>query len=98
MVENRHEPKTYADLEALPEYEASKHIFQKATWEPFFNKFDGYDDTITLQFALHFHGGLAKVGELEFEVTKKFISEAIQLPNTGQKWMKGQPVDKNLCT
>jgi hypothetical protein len=98
MVVNHHEPETYADLEALPEYEATKHIFQKAGWELFFKKFDGYDDKITLQFALHFHGGLAKVGELEFEVTEQFISEAIQLPSTGQKWTKGQPVDKNLCT
>jgi hypothetical protein len=98
MVENRHEPETYADLEALPEYEATRDIFQKAGWEPFFKKFDGYDDSITLQFALHFQGGFAKVGELEFEVTEKFISEAIQLPTTGQRWTKGQPVDKKLCT
>jgi hypothetical protein len=98
MVVNHHEPETYADLEALPEYAATKHIFQKAGWEPFFKKFDGYDDKITLQFALHFHGGLAKVGELEFEVTEQFISEAIQLPSTGQRWTKGQPVDKKLCT
>ena len=48
MVVNRHEPETYADLEALPKYEATKHIFQKAGWEPFFKKFDGYDDSITL--------------------------------------------------
>jgi hypothetical protein len=48
MVANRHEPETFADLEALPEYEATKHIFQKARWEPFFKKFDGYDDSITL--------------------------------------------------
>ena len=69
MVVNRHETKNYADLEALPEYEATKHIFQKAGWELFFKKFDGYDDMVTLQFTPHFHGGLAKVGELEFEVT-----------------------------
>jgi hypothetical protein len=83
MVENRHELETYVDLEALPEYEATKHIFYKVGWEPFFKKFDGYDDSVTLQFTLHFHGGLAKVGELEFEFTEKFIYEAIQLPNTG---------------
>ena len=88
----------YADLEALPEYEATRDIFKKAGWEPFLKKFDGYNDAITLQFSLHFQGGFAKVGELEFEVTKKFISEAIQLPTTGQRWTKGQPVDKNLCT
>jgi hypothetical protein len=98
MVENRHEPETYADLEALPEYEATRDIFKKAGWEPFLRKFDGYNDAITLQFALHFQGGFAKVGELEFEVTEKFISEAIQLPTTGQRWTKGQPVDKKLCT
>jgi len=83
MVVNRHEPETYVDLEALLEYEATKYIFQKVGWESFLKKFDGYDDMITLQFALHFHGGLAKVGELEFEVTEQFISEEIQLPSTG---------------
>jgi hypothetical protein len=98
MVANRHEPETYADLEALPEYEATRDIFKQAGWEPFLKKFDGYNDAITLQFALHFEGGFAKVGELEFEVTEKFISEAIQLPTTGQRWTKGQPVDKKLCT
>jgi hypothetical protein len=98
MVENRHEPETYVDLEVLPEYEATRDIFKKAGWEPFLKKFDGYNDAITLQFALHFEGGLAKVGELEFEVMEKFISEAIQLPTTGQRWTKGQPVDKQLCT
>jgi hypothetical protein len=98
MVANRHEPETYADLEALPEYEATRDIFKQAGWEPFLKKFDGYNDAITLQFALHFEGGSSKVGELEFEVTEKFISEAIQLPNTGQRWTKGQPVDKKLCT
>jgi hypothetical protein len=36
------------------------------------------------------------VGELEFEVTEEFISEAIQLPTTGQIWTKGHPVDKQL--
>jgi hypothetical protein len=77
MVVNHHEPETYADLEALLEYEATKQIFQKVGWEPFFKKFDGYDDKIKLQFTLHFHGGLAKVGELEFEVTERFISEVI---------------------
>jgi hypothetical protein len=98
MVENRHEPETYADLEALPEYEATRDIFKQAGWEPFLKKFDGYNDAITLQFSLHFEGGFAKVGELEFEVTEKFVSEAIQLPTTGQRWTKGQPVDKQLCT
>jgi hypothetical protein len=97
MVENHHEPETYADLEALLEYEATRDIFKQAGWEPFLKKFDGYNDAITLQFALHFEGGFAKVGELEFEVTEKFISEAIQLPTIGQRWTKGQPVDKKLC-
>jgi hypothetical protein len=98
MVANCHEPETYADLEVLPEYEATRDIFKKAGWKPFLKKFDGYNDAITLQFALHFEGGLAKVGDLEFEVTEKFILEAIQLPTTRQRWTKGQPVDKQLCT
>jgi hypothetical protein len=97
MVANRHEPETYADLEALPEYGATRDIFKQAGWEPFLKKFDGYNDAITLQFALHFDGETAKVGEFEFGVTEEFIAEAIQLPTTGQRWTKGQPVDKELC-
>jgi hypothetical protein len=97
MVANRHEPETYADLEALPEYGATRDIFKQAGWEPFLKKFDGYNDAITLHFAMHFEGGTAKVGELEFEVTEEFIVEAIQLPTIGQRWTKGQPVDKKLC-
>jgi hypothetical protein len=96
MVANRHEPETYADLEALPEYGATKDIFKQAGWEPFLRKFDGYNDAITLQFALHFDGETAKVGELEFGVTEEFIAEAIQLPATGQRWTKGPLVDKEL--
>jgi hypothetical protein len=97
MVANRHELETYADLEALPEYKAMKEIFKQAGWEPFLKKFNGYNDAITLQFALHFDGETAKVGGLEFRVIEEFIAEAIELPTTGQRWMKGQPVDKELC-
>jgi hypothetical protein len=97
MVANRHEPETYADLETLPEYKATKEIFKQAGWESFLKKFNGYNDAITLQFALHFDGETAKVGGLEFRVTEEFIAEAIELPTTGQRWMKGQPVDKELC-
>jgi hypothetical protein len=97
MVANRHEPETYVDLEALPEHKATKEIFKRAGWEPFLRKFNGYNDAITLQFALHFDGETAKVGGLEFRVTEEFIAEAVELPTTGQRWMKGQPVDKELC-
>jgi hypothetical protein len=97
MVANRHEPETYADLETLPEYKATKEILKRAGWEPFLRKFNGYNDAITLQFALHFDGETAKVGGLEFRVTEEFIAEAVELPTTGQRWMKGQPVDKELC-
>jgi hypothetical protein len=97
MVANRHEPETYADLEALPEYKATKEIFNQAGWEPFLRKFNGYNDAITLQFALHFDGETTKVGGLEFRVTEEFIAEAVEFPTTGQRWMKGQPVDKELC-
>jgi hypothetical protein len=97
MVTNRHELETYADLEALPEYKATREIFKQAGWEPFLKKFDGFNDAITLQFALNFDGETAKVGELEFGITEEFIAKAIQLPTTGQRWTKGQPVDKELC-
>jgi hypothetical protein len=97
MVANLHEPETYADLEALPKYGATRDIFKQAGWEPFLKTFDGYNNAITLQFVLHFEGGTTKVGELEFEVTEEFIAEAIQFPTTGQRWTKGQSVDKKIC-
>jgi hypothetical protein len=96
MVANRHEPETYADLETLPEYKATKEILKRAGWEPFLRKFNGYNDAVTLQFALNFDGETAKVGGMEFRVTEEFIAEAVELPTSGQRWMKGQPVDKAL--
>jgi hypothetical protein len=77
MVANRHEPETYADLEALPEYKTTREIFRQAGWEPFLKKFDGFNDAITLQFALNFDGETVKVGELEFGITEDFIAKAI---------------------
>jgi hypothetical protein len=48
MVANRHEPETYADLETLSEYGATRDIFKQAGWEPFLKNFDGYNNGITL--------------------------------------------------
>lgn len=43
---------------------------------------------MVLEFAQTFEGGRARVGSLEFEVTKESIVQATCLPTTGEQWFK----------
>jgi hypothetical protein len=45
----RHEPISVSVLEKFPEFNACKEKFE-GTWYQFFQKFQGYDDEITLYF------------------------------------------------
>jgi hypothetical protein len=43
---------------------------------------------VTEAFALTFDGRKAVIGRDEFEVDKALIAEVIELPGTGEKWLK----------
>jgi hypothetical protein len=66
---------------------------EKFGWLPFIKKFDGYNPIVARQFALSFDGCRAKVGDVQLEITERFLSSATSLPVTGQKWSKSCKVD-----
>jgi hypothetical protein len=67
-------------------------IFQKAGWLSFLQKFQGYNEKVARPFAQAFYGRRVRIGELEMEITKDFIAQAIELPQEGEKWFKNQRI------
>ena len=61
---------------------------EKFGWLPFIKKFDGYNPIMAPQFALSFDGCRAKVGDVQLEITERFLSLETSLPVIGQKWYK----------
>ena len=47
---------------------------------------------ISKAFAESFDGVCAHVGDVETRLSEKFISQAICLPQTGEKWYKGKHI------
>ena len=47
----RHESISISMLEGIPKFNACKDKFEGTNWYRFFEKFQGYDDEITLYFA-----------------------------------------------
>jgi hypothetical protein len=60
----------------------------------FINKFQGYNSQVAKAFSLTFDGCRTKVGDIQLEITEKFLSEVIGLPLTGQKWFKNSKLDE----
>jgi len=57
-------------------------------WDIFLMKFEGYNLVVAQAFAQTFDGFRAKVGDVQLEVTKYFMAQAIGLPQEGEKWFK----------
>ena len=78
----RKEPLNSVKLHEHPEVVA---IFTKANWMPFFEKFRGYDEEVTQEFALSLvphsrtHATVTFKG-LTMEITLEFISRVTSLP------------------
>ena len=85
---NRHEPSKYGQLLATLDFLACKEMFIRARWHSFLTNLQGHDDAVSLQFTLGFDGHIAKVGSLEFQVTKESIAQATGLPHIGDRWFK----------
>ena len=60
----------------------------------FIKKFQGYNLQVEKEFTITFYGYRAKVGDLQLEITKDFLSEATGLPLIGQNWFKNLKLDE----
>ena len=85
---DHHEPLTHQVLENTLAFQASKSLFSANSWFQFFNRFNGYDDEVSLCFAKTFDENQAQIGYLTLLVSNQSISKAIGLPMEGEKWFK----------
>jgi hypothetical protein len=79
--------------QALLTFDGAYSDLEEFGWLAFIRKFDGYDITVSRQFALSFDGYRAKVGDVQLEVTEQSLSSATSLPVEGQKWSKSCKVN-----
>jgi hypothetical protein len=63
-------------------------------WDIFIKNFKGYNLCVAKEFTQTFYGCRAKVGDIQLEVTKYFLSEATGLPLSVQKWFKNSKIDE----
>jgi hypothetical protein len=75
-------------------YDDASEDLKSLGWDVFIRKFQGYNSQVAKYFSLTFDGCRAKVGDIQLEITEKFLSEATGLPLTGQKWFKNSKLDE----
>ena len=85
---NRFEPERYQDLFQLPELKECREVFFHACWNLFLHLLQGYDEEISLLFAMGFDGKKARVGHLVFPVTEESIMLVTNIPREGMWWHK----------
>lgn len=73
-------------------------VLNQASWLQFLHKFSGYNLEVTRQFASTFDGNKAQVGNLVFSISEEYISQVTELPQTGERWFKKQPMDEKSWT
>ena len=59
---DHHESTSMKDLEQIPEYNACKRMIEESGLRVFFEKFQGFDNEVTLQFAKGFNGKKHELG------------------------------------
>ena len=74
-------------LHATPE---CREVMLRVGWLRFLQNFYDFNVAVFKVFAESFDGVNAWVGDIELRLTKEFISQAIGLPKTGERWYKGK--------
>ena len=72
----------------MTEFRECREVFFQAEWNPFLHSLQGYDEEISLMFAMGFDGRMARAGHLYFQLTEELISHATKLPQEGERWHK----------
>lgn len=94
MGSDHHKPIMKQDFEKMPEYNATEALFQEFGWDKFFNKFQGYNDQVTLAFSRGLQDCMAHVGDISMEVLGKIFSKATRLSTEGEHWSKNMTITK----
>ena len=83
-------------MEQTVEYRNNLVILQESRFFSFLHKFHGFDLAVALEFTQNFDGSQAKVGSLEFAITKESISHNTGLATVGEQWSKKEKIEKKL--
>ena len=59
-------------------------IFVNAGWDVYLDRINGWDEEITLEFALNLEEGVSRVRGLEIPVTEETIVEVSGIPQGGE--------------
>jgi hypothetical protein len=80
--------------QALLSHDDAIEYLKSQGWEAFLKIFEGYNLQVAKDFAQTFDGCIAKIGDTHLEVTKEFVSKAIELPSTSKKWFKKSKIEE----
>jgi hypothetical protein len=75
-------------FQALLSHDDAIEDLKSQGWDVFLKIFEGYNLQVAQAFAQTFDGCREKIGDTQLELTEGFVSEAIGLPSTGEKWFK----------
>jgi hypothetical protein len=81
-------------IQTLLLYDDAREDLESNGWLIFLRKFQGFNLQTAQEFAFSFDGCRAKVGDVQLEVTEDFLSQAIGLPASGQRWFKNEKVEE----
>ena len=81
-------------VESNPEVDA---LFEKIGWGLFFKGFSGHHVEITRRFTMSLKDDVAQVGDFQLILNEDLIAKASKLPQIGERWFKGQRVNKKKC-
>ena len=91
-----HHERIFQLFRKTTEYKTCRDKFKRVRWVSFLEKFHGYNDRVAKEFAETYDGMMARLGEIEIQVTKSIIVEATDLLMEGEKYFKGMSINK-LC-
>jgi hypothetical protein len=80
--------------QALLSHDDAIEDLKSQGWDAFLKIFEGYNLQVAKAFAQTFDGCREKIGDTQLEVTEEFVSEAIGLPSTGEKWFKNSKIEE----
>ena len=82
------ETESYQDLFQFPKFKECREVFFHTSWNSFLHLLQGYNEEISLLFAMGFDGKKGRVVHLVFPITEESIMCTTKLPREGDRWHK----------
>ena len=79
-------------FENSPKFNATQALFQEFGWVKFIDKFEGFNDHMSLAFARGLKDWRVQVGDLVMEVSEKIIARATALSTDRERWSKNKTI------